>query len=102
MLGRYVSCVMGTSYNISGFITAGAEFHLLLSLRILGNLFHSPICCDSFILRHRGALLLCNPVYIYNNNNIKNNNYSVALVHERTLPTERLTLVDEVIANFSR
>jgi hypothetical protein len=35
--------------------------------------------------------------YIYNNNN---NNNSVALVLERTIPTERPPLVGEVSANF--
>jgi hypothetical protein len=37
-----------------------------------------------------------------NNNNNNNNNNSMALVHERTIPTERPPLVGEVSANFSR
>jgi hypothetical protein len=35
-----------------------------------------------------------------NNNNNNNNNNSVALVRERTIPTERPPLVGEVSANF--
>jgi hypothetical protein len=34
------------------------------------------------------------------NNNNNNNNNSVALVRERTIPTERPPLVGEMIANF--
>jgi hypothetical protein len=39
--------------------------------------------------------------WTYNNNN-NNNNNSVALVRERTIPTERQPLVGEVSANFLR
>jgi hypothetical protein len=35
-----------------------------------------------------------------NNNNNNNNTNSVALVHKRTIPTERPPLVGEVSANF--
>jgi hypothetical protein len=35
-----------------------------------------------------------------NNNNNNNINNSMALVHERTIPTERLLLVGEVNTNF--
>jgi hypothetical protein len=38
--------------------------------------------------------------YCANNNKNNNNNNSVALVCERTIPTERLPLVGEVSANF--
>jgi hypothetical protein len=37
---------------------------------------------------------------IYNNNNNNNNNNSVALVGERTIPTERPPHVGKVSANF--
>jgi hypothetical protein len=37
-----------------------------------------------------------------NNNNNNNNNNSVALVSERTIPTERQPLVGQVSANFCR
>jgi hypothetical protein len=41
-----------------------------------------------------------NKVLCINNNNNNNNNNSVALVRERTIPTERPPLVGEVSANF--
>jgi hypothetical protein len=45
----------------------------------------------------RLPVLVMHKVFNYNNNNNNNNNNSVALVRERTIPTERPPLVSEVL-----
>jgi hypothetical protein len=58
----------------------------------------------SYLLKDDTVLVYGEPVLetdVSNNNNNNNNNNSVALVRERTLPTERPQLVGDVSANFA-